>query len=95
MSQERGFICGKASDHNAEEAERQRLGRDRPHQGPRQPVHHKVVAEPSDLVFFSTEMIYLYLSSFVVAFEMDKGIVLVTELLQGGELFERCVYGGN
>ena len=22
---------------------------------------------------------------------MDKGIVLVTELLQGGELFERCV----
>ena len=26
-----------------------------------------------------------------MAFEMDKGIVLVTELLQGGELFERSV----
>lgn len=32
-----------------------------------------------------------YIIRFIEAFEMDKGIVLVTELLQGGELFERCV----
>ena len=88
VSKERGFICGKAAGYNEEEAERQCLGRDQPHQGPRQPLHHKVVEQHSDLVVFS---IYLYLSRFVVAFEMEKGIVLVTELLQGGELFERSV----
>jgi len=32
-----------------------------------------------------------YIIRFIAAFDMDKGIVLVTELLQGGELFERCV----
>ena len=42
------------------------------------------------LVIWASCLIF-NLARFIEAFEMDKGIVLVTELLQGGELFERCV----
>ena len=87
MSKEWGFLCSKATDHNEEEAERACIGRDQPHEGPRQPLHHKVI-HPIAIWQFSS---VFYLSRFIEAFEMDKGIVLVTELLQGGELFERCV----
>ena len=51
MSKEWGFLCGKATDHNAEEAEGARLGRDQPHQGPRQPVHHKVAQQDHHVVY--------------------------------------------